>query len=128
MKRIAVLVICVLMTWAGPLSAEVTNEDLLKEIRELRGQVRRQEERIDELEARLSKEEVRPDTIQFADGTVEDLDNYLLGGLAIEGGATFIIQGTDNANGDDLSNKGEDVTDASYSMDLIFEKEFIWKE
>jgi len=35
-----------------------------------------------------------------------------------------VVQGTSNANGDTLSEKGEDVTDASYSIDLTFEKEF----
>jgi len=45
-------------------------------------------------------------------------------GLTIGAGATFILQGTANANGDDLAKNGEDVTDASYSMDLEFEKTF----
>ncbi len=40
-------------------------------------------------------------------------------GFSIGGGATFIMQGTNNANGDD-----KDVTDVSYSVDLEFEKEF----
>jgi uncharacterized protein (DUF2164 family) len=47
-----------------------------------------------------------------------------LEGLSMGVGATFILQGTHNANGDILSKKGEDVTDSSYSIDLEFEKEF----
>ena len=45
-------------------------------------------------------------------------------GLTIGAGATFILQGTNNANGDGLAKNSEDVTDVSYSMDLEFEKIF----
>jgi hypothetical protein len=48
----------------------------------------------------------------------------MLGGLRTGIGATFVVQGTNNANGDALSAKGEDVTDASYSIGMSFEKEF----
>lgn len=44
--------------------------------------------------------------------------------LRMSAGATFIVQGTSNANGDNISEKGEDVTDASYSVDLTVEKQF----
>jgi len=39
--------------------------------------------------------------------------------ISVSAGATFIMQGTDNANGN-----GKDATDASYSVDLEIEKEF----
>jgi hypothetical protein len=39
-------------------------------------------------------------------------------------GTAFIFQATHNANGSSLSKKGEDVNDASYSMDLEIEKKF----
>jgi hypothetical protein len=45
-------------------------------------------------------------------------------GLTIGAGATFIIQGAYNANGDSLSQNGKDITDVSYSIDLEIEKEF----
>ncbi|MFH1768837.1 MAG: carbohydrate porin [Candidatus Omnitrophota bacterium] len=45
-------------------------------------------------------------------------------GFSIGGGTTFIAQGTDNANGDQLSKNGEDILEASYSLDLEFEKQF----
>lgn len=45
-------------------------------------------------------------------------------GLSIGGGATFVVQGTNNANGDGLAQNGEDATDISYSADLEFEKAF----
>jgi len=93
--------------------------------------------RIAELEERLAKEETKPSSIELSNMTIEDFDKHLdshllhkiegyqlLGGLRMGLGATFIVQGTDNANGDDLSGKGEDVTDSSYSIDVEFEKEF----
>lgn len=104
--------------------AEVSNDDLLKEINALREQVKRQEQRINELEERLVEQEAVPKTIEMADGTREELDKYILGGLNIGAGATFIIQGTNNANGDDLSEEGEEVMDGSYSVDLEIEKGF----
>ena len=45
-------------------------------------------------------------------------------GLTIGAGATFVYQTTSNANGDDLSENGEDVGDASYSVDITLTKEF----
>jgi len=43
-------------------------------------------------------------------------------GFSIGGGATFVLQGTHNAN--HTSTKNEDVIDGSYSIDLEIEKEF----
>ncbi|MBD3271062.1 MAG: hypothetical protein GF384_00825 [Elusimicrobia bacterium] len=45
-------------------------------------------------------------------------------GIAVSGGMTLIIQGTHNANGDDVLQGSEDTTDATYSVDLGFEKKF----
>ena len=45
-------------------------------------------------------------------------------GLTIGWGMTFILQGTNNANGDTLLKNGEDTTAASYSMDIELEKRF----
>ncbi|MFH1778098.1 MAG: hypothetical protein ABH952_11135 [Candidatus Omnitrophota bacterium] len=39
-------------------------------------------------------------------------------GFSIAAGATFVVQGADNANEDDLSDNGEDVTDVSYAVDF----------
>ena len=39
-------------------------------------------------------------------------------------GATFVLQGVGDANGDSLLSGDEDVTDAAYSADLEFEKAF----
>ncbi|MFH1507187.1 MAG: carbohydrate porin [Candidatus Omnitrophota bacterium] len=43
-------------------------------------------------------------------------------GLSIGGGATFVVQGTSDANA--TTSNGEDITDASYSVDLELEKSF----
>ena len=123
-KKILVLVLCSLFFSSQASFAEISNDGVLDEIRALREQIARQGERINELEERLADQEAIPRTIQLADGTIEDLDKYILGGLNIGASATFIVQGTDNANGSSLSQKGEDVTDASYSIGLGIEKEF----
>ncbi len=123
-KKVLMLVLCSLFLSAQSGFAEISSDDILDEVRALRQEIKRQEQRINELEERLSEQESVPKTIQFADGTIEDLDRLVLGGLNIGAGATFVIQGTDNANGSNLSEKGEDVTDASYSIDLTVEKKF----
>jgi len=122
--KVLVLALCILFSATQAGFAQVSNDELLDEIRALREQIKRQEQRINELEERLTAEEATPKTIQFADGTVEELNKLVLGGLDIGAGATFIIQGTSNANGTDLSERGEDVTDATYSIDLTVEKQF----
>jgi len=54
---------------------------------------------------------------------VESVPN-IFEGVDIDAGATFIMQGTHNANGDNQLSDGNDVTDASYSVDLGIEKTF----
>ncbi len=44
--------------------------------------------------------------------------------MKISSAVTYIIQGTNNANGDELTREGEDSTDGAYSMDLGFEADF----
>ena len=48
----------------------------------------------------------------------------IFSGLNVAGGVTMVVQGVRNANGDGQSSGKEDVTDASYSVDLEFGKEF----
>ncbi len=43
-------------------------------------------------------------------------------------GATFIIQGAHNANGDGLSKNGKDAANTSYFVDLEIEKNFLIME
>lgn len=47
----------------------------------------------------------------------------ILSGMDIGAGATFIIQGTHNANGANIGYKGNDKTDAAYSIEVTLEKE-----
>ncbi len=70
---------------------------------------------IDRLKVRLSELERKLDEQKEA-------SKSLLEGISIGGGATFIIQGTIDANA--TASKGEDVTDGSYSVDLELEKSF----
>jgi len=72
--------------------------------------------RIANLEQRLIQQEGAQDALMKIKEAFD--------GLTIGAGATFVVQGTNNANGDSLSKNGEDVTDASYSIDLEFEKKF----
>lgn len=117
----------------NPAFAKTTEE----EIAELKARFVRQEERIAELESKLAQQESAPKSVQLEGATIEDLDKHidshllhripgyqLLEGLRMGLGATFVMQGTHNANGDSLSKNGEDVADASYSIDVEFEKEF----
>jgi len=90
------------------------------------------EDEVKELKARIAELERRLDRQQDAVAIYGDEMEKIkeagvlpqLEGIKIGAGATFLIQGTDNANGNSLSEKGEDITDASYSLDLTAEKEF----
>ena len=117
----------------NPVFAKTTEE----EIAGLKARFVRQEERIAELESKLAQQEAAPKSIQLEGVTIEDLDKridshllyripgyQLLEGLRMGLGATFVMRGTNNANGDGLSKNGEDVADASYSIDVEFEKAF----
>ncbi|MDD4294297.1 MAG: carbohydrate porin [Candidatus Omnitrophica bacterium] len=80
-------------------------------------------QRIEGLEAKLAEDREVREKEFIAQNTLNRI-NEVFDGLSIGGGATFIMQGTNNANGESLSNNSEDSTDASYSIDLEFEKEF----
>jgi high affinity Mn2+ porin len=109
----------------NPVFAKTTEE----EISELKA-------RIVQLEKRLAQQEDKTVEVEkIAHGAKREFSEFIdykagegleikPAGLTIGAGATFILQGTNNANGDDLAKNGEDVTDVSYSMDLEFEKTF----
>lgn len=114
---------------------EVSGEQLLKEIRELRETVNLQQKKIDELSAKLNEQPIKPAVNSDADA-VDELDKRIdehiekkfpgieiMNGLEMGIGMTGVIQGTHNANSVSLS-PGEDVADASYSIDLTFLKKF----
>lgn len=85
---------------------------------------------IAELRARLQKLEERLDREQAAGVNRSEEKKFsgdiasALHGITVRGSATMIVQGVKDANGDDQLSKNEDVTDASYSVDLEFGKEF----
>jgi len=91
-------------------------EDLNKEILGLK-------QRISVLEQKLNKQKEKPAEQQGLDESLNEMKE-IFKGISVGVGATFIMQGTHNANGDALSKNGEDVTDASYSVDLEIEKTF----
>lgn len=87
-----------------------SDESIKTEIAELKA-------RIAQLEKKLARQD-KDLTELKEEGILPSIE-----GLTIGAGATFVLQGTNNANGDNLSKNSEDVTDASYSIDLEFEKE-----
>ncbi len=109
----------------NPVFAKTTEE----EIAELKA-------RIIQLEERLAQQENKTVEVEKiahgAEREISEFIEYKPGegveikpvGLRIGAGATFVLQGTNNANGDELAKNGEDATDVSYSMDLEFEKTF----
>lgn len=80
----------------------------------VRAEIAELKTRIAQLEERLAQQEEKSEGI--------DKIKEVFEGFSIGGGATMVLQGTHNANA--TSAKNEDVTDASYSIDLEFEKEF----
>ena len=105
--------------------------------------IEKMESRINELESRLdsykSQERRNESKMEKVENKIEEISGTLANtqekietarppavfeGIEIGAGATFVYQTTNNANGDDLSENGEDVGDASYSVDLELSKEF----
>lgn len=67
--------------------------------------------------------------ISELESRIERLEEHMTEGNVFEGviigaGATVIIQGTSNANGASIGHKGNDRTDAAYSVGVELEKEF----
>ncbi|MBM3252602.1 MAG: hypothetical protein FJZ11_07500, partial [Candidatus Omnitrophica bacterium] len=119
MKKILVLVCAVILIFSASKvfagGNELSNEELLKEIKALKT-------RILELEIRLEKQEQR---IEKTESVVKEQPSLasIAEGLSINADATFIVQGTDEINADSVT-RGDVVTDASYSADLKIEKKF----
>jgi len=103
----------------------------------------RMESRILELEQRLATYEKKEDKsktkIKKVENKIEEISASLAhtqkkvgssnlptlwDGIELGAGATIIYQTTNNANGDSLSQNGEDGGDGSYSFDLSLTKEF----
>ena len=93
-------------------------ESVEDEVKELKARIAELERRLDGQQETVTVQRKEIDEIKEA-GVLPQLE-----GIKIEAGATFVIQGTDDANGSSLSQKGEDATDASYSIGLGIKKEF----
>ncbi len=80
------------------------------------------EERVTKLERKLRGQEKKEkaqgetDVLTGVDRVFDDLN--------VEAAVTFVIQGVNNANGDNVSGGDKWISDASYSVDLQFEKGF----
>jgi len=115
-----------------------SNQQLLKEIQELKTIIQQQNDRIENLEQRVSGQQQRIDDhaeviqkeeLQDLSGRMKDELGRLkdLGGLEIGAGATFIGQGTPNAN-NAAATSGTTVEDSrfdgSVSVDIEIAKTF----
>lgn len=87
-----------------------------EEIAELKSRIAALEQKLAMQEEELKGQENARDTIEKIKKTFD--------GLSIGAGATFVLQGAHNANGDNQLSDGDDVADASYSIDVEIEKEF----
>jgi len=112
-----------------------TNDELLKEIQELKSIIQHQNARIGELEEKVSgqqgkidnhaevlEKENLQDVSGRLKGELERLKN--IGGLEIGAGITFVGQGTPNANNGDGTDGEDDRFDGSYSADIEIGMEF----
>ncbi len=89
----------------------------------IRAEIARLKARVNQLEERLNTQE---EAIDNQNEKIEELEETgifsTLEGININGGATFVLQGTIDANA--TTSRNEDVTDGSYSVDLELEKSF----
>lgn len=95
-------------------------EDIRKEIAELKARVVTLEGKLSQMERNSEKQQVIIERQSEKLATVSK-GIVPIEGLQIGAGATFVIQGTNEAN--NTGEPGDDVTDASYSIDLEIEKE-----
>lgn len=115
--------------------AASSNEEIMKELQMLKKKVFEQENKIAELESKLTQ--VKAGKVRTIEMTEEEFNQHidqhllhripgyeLINGLKMGLGATLVYQFTDRANGDSLSANSEDIGDASYSVDIEFEKNF----
>lgn len=101
--------------WTG--ADEPTNAELLEEIRALKARIAELEAKVSQLESK-SEEETG---LHAYEVQIEEKPK-LFDGLKVNAAATFVVQGTIDAN--NTTEKNEDITDGSYSVDLEFENEF----
>ncbi|OGX08104.1 MAG: hypothetical protein A2Y03_10140 [Omnitrophica WOR_2 bacterium GWF2_38_59] len=86
------------------------------ELAELKSRILAMEQKLAQQEDKSDKQEELTESLE----QIKDAFN----GISIGAGVTFVYQATSNANGDDLSENGQDVGDASYSVDVSITKNF----
>ena len=119
-----------------------SDEELLKELNTMKEIIKKQGERITELEKQAKKqnsamaqqqekmdkgtEVIKAEELQDISGRMkQELERLKsIGGLEIGAGITFVGQGTPNANNADATNGEESRFDGSYSIDLEVAKTF----
>ncbi|MFA6384793.1 MAG: carbohydrate porin [Candidatus Omnitrophota bacterium] len=113
-----------------------SNEDMLREIRELKKIVEFQQKKIEDLEQRVIKTESsaravgEPVSATEIDKRIDERLKQrapayqLMEGLSLGVQATTIVQGARDANGDTLLSQGEDETDANMTVNVDFNKKF----
>jgi high affinity Mn2+ porin len=114
----------------------ITNETLLKEIRSLKDTISRQAQKIEELEKRVTSQEAKTQPVgqPVAESEIDKkIDErlakrtpgyQLMEGLSLGVEAATIVQGGHHVNGDSRLSKNEDVTDATLTTKISFNKKF----
>ncbi|RKY34689.1 MAG: hypothetical protein DRP69_03945 [Candidatus Duberdicusella sinuisediminis] len=120
MKLKVLLIGCCVVWGALSFSERSFADNLEREIVELK-------QKISVLEEKLSQKEKEDSARKELYEELNEIKE-IFKGISVGGGATFVIQGTHNANGNDLSKDGEDTTDAAFSLDLEIEKNFSEKD
>lgn len=113
-----------------------TNGELLNEVRDLKRTVQQQQQKIEELEKRLLKQEAasgaagQPMAVSEIDQRIDERlsrripGHQLMEGLSLGIEATTIVQGGHHVNGDSQLSRSEDVTDATLTTKVSFDKKF----
>lgn len=111
--------------------AEPTVEQLMDRVTQMEGRIQELERRLALAEKEGSARESEASQVRDQDVTIEKKIgefqdsagvSSVFEGIDFGAGVTFVYQFTDQANGDSLSQRSEDVGDASYSIDVEFEK------
>jgi len=102
-------------------SAEYEISELKTQIKAMQKQINQMQKNIQILEVSQNKNQELQELTQEGLSKVGSLLN-IFEGVNVGAGVTFVLQATDHANNNNADK--EDVADASYSVDLQFEREF----
>ncbi|MFA5118974.1 MAG: carbohydrate porin [Candidatus Omnitrophota bacterium] len=132
--RIGIVSGILLLSWVSSFAEGAqSDEEMLKQIQELKNIVRQQQVRIEQLEKKVNAAPVFPREavpVSEIDRRIDERLSVtapayrLMDGLSLSVGATTITQGVDHANGDDQLSEKESVTDSTISVDIALNKKF----